>query len=630
MMSDELYVNLEWLPRVPDDFNEQLQTATQEKTSGSLLRKLAGYALHINQIHHLAKVVTIAQKGNKDLKPLKPFSLGIVSNATTSIIVPALVATAARYGFSLMVHEAPYGQAAQVALGEVEAFKGVVMDAILIAIDYKGLPIQDNTPSFGENTDAVHKALDHLNMIRTQLKQRYDAPCIMQTCAHEPESFFGNFDVQVNNTPRQFTNIFNSALVNDVVGTEDFLLDVAAIAETVGLANWHDPVMYHMAKLPFAQKLVPFYAEQVCRIIAAMSGKARRALILDLDNTLWGGTIGDDGLDGIELSQGNALGEAYLAVQHTVLKLRQRGIVLAVCSKNNDATARIPFREHPDMLLDENHIAVFQANWEEKVSNIQFIAETLNLGLESIVFLDDNPVERDRVRYYLPEVAVPELPEDPAYYPRTLLAAGYFEAVYFSDEDKNRVENYQANAKRIALRETVTDLNTYLKTLQMTAILRPFDEDGIKRIVQLISKTNQFNLTTPRYNESQARDFMKNDQYFTLQVRLADAFGDNGMVSVVICKKSAEEWFIDTWLMSCRVLGRRLEEVVFYEIVKAAKLEGVKKITGVYIPTERNEIVRGHYLKLGFEALNTGTSGATTWSTSLDNIDIPDLPIDLL
>ena len=630
MMSDELYVNLEWLPRVPDDFNEQLQTATQEKASGSLLRKLAGYALHINQIHRIAKIIATAQKGDKDLRPLKPFSLGIVSNATTSIIVPALIATAARYGFSLTVHEAPYGQAVQVALGEVEAFKDVVMDAILIAIDYKGLPIHGNIPPFGEDADAVDESLDYLNMICAQLKLKYDAPCIIQTCVHEPESFFGNFDVQVNNTSRQFINIFNSALVNQVAGTEDFLLDVAAIAETVGLANWHDPVMYHMAKLPFAQKLVPFYAEQVCRIITAMSGKARRALILDLDNTLWGGVIGDDGLSGIQLGQGNALGEAYLAVQNTVLKLRQRGIVLAVCSKNNDTTARIPFREHPDMLLNESHIAVFQANWEDKVPNIQFIAETLNLGLESIVFLDDNPVERDRVRYELPEVAVPELPEDPAYYPRTLLAAGYFEAVYFSDEDKSRVENYQANAKRVALRETATDLNTYLKTLQMTAILRPFDEDGMKRIVQLISKTNQFNLTTHRHNESQARDFMKSDLYFTLQVRLADTFGDNGMVSVVICKKNTEEWFIDTWLMSCRVVGRRLEEVVFYEIVKAAKLEGVKKITGVYIPTERNEVVRGHYLKLGFEASNTGASGTTTWSKSLDNIEIPDLPIDLL
>ncbi len=630
MMSDELYVNLEWLPRVPDDFNEQLQTANHEKSPGSLLRKLAGYALDINQIHRIAKAIAIAQKDNKGLRPLKPFSLGIVSNTTTSIIVPALVTTAARYGFSLMVHEAPYGQAAQVAIGEVEAFKGVAMDAILIAIDYKGLPGQGNIPSFGKDTDAVHGALDHLNIIRSQLKQRYGAPCIMQTCAHEPESFFGNFDIQVNNTPRQFINIFNSSLVSEVVGTDDFLLDVAAIAETVGLANWHDPVMYHMAKLPFAQKLVPFYAEQVCRIISAMSGKARRALILDLDNTLWGGVIGDDGLSGIELGQGNAVGEAYLAVQNTVLKLRQRGIVLAVCSKNNDTTARIPFREHPDMLLNESHIAVFRANWQDKVPNIQLIAETLNLGLESIVFFDDNPVERDRVRYELPEVAVPELPEDPAYYPRTLLAAGYFEAVYFSDEDKSRVENYQANAKRVALRETSTDLNTYLKTLQMKADLQPFGENGIKRIVQLISKTNQFNLTTYRHNESQTRDFMKNDQYFTLQVRLADAFGDNGMVSVVICKKSTEEWFIDTWLMSCRVVGRRLEEVVFYEIVKSAKFEGVKKITGVYIPTERNEIVRDHYLKLGFEALKNDTSGATTWSKSLDDIEIPDLPIDLL
>ena len=629
MMSDELYVNLEWLPRVPDDFNEQLQTATHAKSPGSLLRKLAGYALDINQIHNIAKAIAIAQKDNKDLEPLKPFSLGIVSNTTTSIIVPALVATAARYGFLLMVHEAPYGQAAQVAIGEVEAFKDLAMDAILIAIDYKGLPGPSNIPSFGKDTD-THKALDHLNMIRSQLKQRYGAPCIMQTCAHEPESFFGNFDIQVNNTSRHFINIFNSGLVSEVVGTDDFLLDVAAIAETVGLANWHDPVMHHMAKLPFAQKLVPFYAEQVCRIISAMSGKARRALILDLDNTLWGGVIGDDGLSGIELGQGNALGEAYLAVQNTVLKLRQRGIVLAVCSKNNDTTARIPFREHPDMLLNESHIAVFRANWEDKVPNIQFIAETLNLGLESIVFFDDNPVERDRVRYELPEVAVPELPEDPAYYPRTLLAAGYFEAVHFSDEDKSRVENYQANAKRVALRETSTDLNTYLKTLQMKATLQPFDENGIKRIVQLISKTNQFNLTTYRHNESQTRDFMKNDQYLTLQVRLADAFGDNGMVSVVICKKSTEEWFIDTWLMSCRVVGRRLEEIVFYEIVKSAKLEGVKKITGVYIPTDRNEIVRDHYLKLGFEALKNDTSGATTWSKSLDAIETPDLPIDLL
>jgi FkbH-like protein len=630
MMSDELYVNLEWLPRVPDDFNEQLQIATQEKTPGSLLRKLTGYALHINQIHRVAKIITTTQKGNIDLKPLKPFSLGIVSNATTSFIVPALVATAARYGFSLTVHEAPYGQVMQVALGKVEAFENVVMDAILIAIDCKGLPIQSNTPAFSKDTDTVNSSLNYLNTICTQLKEKYGAPCIIQTSAQEPESFFGSFDIQVNNTSRQFINTFNSALVNEVAARGDFLLDVAAIAETVGLANWHDPVMHLMARLPFAQKLVPFYAEQVCRIIAAMSGKARRALILDLDNTLWGGVIGDDGLNGIELSPGDTVGEAYLAVQNTVLKLHQRGIVLAVCSKNNDTTARIPFREHPDMLLKESHIAVFQANWEDKVPNIKLIAKTLNLGLESIVFLDDNPVERDRIRYSLPEVAVPELPKDPAYYPRTLLAAGYFEAVYFSDEDRNRVVDYQANAKRVALRETATDLNAYLKTLQMTAVLRPFDENGIKRIVQLISKTNQFNLTTYRHNETQVRDFMKNGQYLTLQVRLADTFGDNGMVSVVICKKNTEKWFIDTWLMSCRVLNRRLEETVFYEIVKAAKLEGAKKITGVYIPTERNEIVRDHYLKLGFEVLNTDTSGATTWSTSIDNIDIPDLPIDLL
>ena len=631
MIGHDLYVDLEWLPRTPIDFKEQLQKLEKSKNPAEIIRNLANNALNINQTNSLSKSIIRAQRNDVDLTPLVSFSLGVVSNSTISTIVQSLVITAARYGISLTVIEAPFGQVMQAALGKVEAFENIKMDAILIAVDYKGLPIHGKgVPTFGDDTGILHESLGYINMIRSQLKQKYSVPCIMQTCAHEPESFFGSFDVQVQNTSRQFINIFNSSLVNEIIGTEDFLLDVAMIAETVGLSNWHDPVMYHMAKLPFSTKMIPFYAEHVCRILAAIRGKARRALVLDLDNTLWGGVVGDDGIDGIHIGHGNVLGESYLAVQHAVLTLRKRGIVLAVCSKNQDSIARSPFIKHPDMLLKENHIAIFQANWNDKASNIKAIADTLKLGLDSIVFLDDNPVERNLVRLNLPQVAVPELPDDPAYYPRILLAAGYFEAVHFSDEDKKRVDDYQANAKRIALQNIVTDMDSYLKTLKMKAKIQSFSDSGIKRVTQLISKSNQFNLTTRRYDEAKIRYFMDNDNYYTIQARLKDSFGDNGTVSAVICKKIEDKWIIKTWVMSCRVLGRRLEESVFYEIVKAANNEGIKSIIGEYIPSDRNEIVREHYIKLGFREMDTTSSyGKTSWLINLEGLNIPTLPIEI-
>ena len=216
----------------------------------------------------------------------------------------------------------------------------------------------------------------------------------------------------------------------------DLLLDIAALAETVGLADWHSPPQWNMAKLPFADAFVPLYADHVARLVAALRGKSRKCLVLDLDNTVWGGVIGDDGLEGIRIAQGDPVGEAFLSLQQMALALRQRGIVLAVASKNNDETARLPFRQHPEMLLREDHIAVFQANWTDKPSNLKAIAEALSFGLDALVFVDDNPMERDLVRRTLPQVAVPELPDDPALYARTLAAAGYFEALGFSDEDR--------------------------------------------------------------------------------------------------------------------------------------------------------------------------------------------------
>ena len=351
---------------------------------------------------------------------------------------------------------------------------------------------------------------------------------------------------------------------------------------------------------------------------------------MDLDNTLWGGVIGDDGLEGIQLAQGDATGEAYLSVQRYALALRERGVVLAVSTKNHDEVARLPFRQHPEMLLREEHIAVLQANWTDKATNIQAIADELALGLDAMVFLDDNPVERGIVRELLPEVAVPELPEDPALFVRTLSAAGYFEAVALSNEDMKRAEFYRDNARRVELQKKVGDVATYLASLQMVITFQPFDETGRARISQLINKSNQYNLTTRRYTEAEVAAAQHDPDCFTLQVRLADNFGDNGMISVVICRATGHGgWEFDTWLMSCRVLGRRVENMVLQEVLFHCKSAGIHKLIGKYFPTERNQLAETHYQKLGFTEISREPNGTTVWELDVGSAEVEAVPMEI-
>jgi len=271
------------------------------------------------------------------------------------------------------------------------------------------------------------------------------------------------------------------------------------------------------------------------------------------------------------------------------------------------------------MLLKLEHIAVFQANWNDKATNIQAIAEELSLGLDAMVFLDDNPVERGLVRKLLPQVAVPELPEEPAYYARTLAAAGYFEAVAFATDDLKRAGFYQDNAKRANLQKQVGGVAAYLASLDMTITFQPFDATGHARIVQLINKSNQYNLTTRRYTDPEVAEAENDPAVFTLQVRLADIFGDNGMISVVICRPGeAGVWEIDTWLMSCRVLGRKVEHMVLLEILDHARAAGIQKLVGTYRPTDRNKLVVDHYAKLGFTKVEEEKSGLTRWELAVE------------
>ena len=302
--------------------------------------------------------------------------------------------------------------------------------------------------------------------------------------------------------------------------------------------------------------------------------------------------------------------------------------MLAVSSKNDDETARLPFRHHPDMLLHEEHFAVFQANWKDKASNISAIAGTLALGLESFVFVDDNPFERNLVREALPQVAVPELPEDPAEYARVLSAAGYFEAVAFSADDVQRAAFYAGNARRAELQRETGDIDGYLASLEMEIVFQPFDSIGRARITQLINKSNQFNLTTRRYTEADVARMEDDPTLFTIQVRLRDKFGDNGMISVLICRGGGSDvWEIDTWLMSCRVLGRRVEEAVLLELLSHARAQGVNKLRGVYIATDRNLLVEHHYPSLGFTLAEQPDATTTVWELHVATANVPAPPM---
>jgi FkbH-like protein len=609
-----MYENLSWLPQPPSDFSTQVRSAS----AGATLRSLATHALDENQLHKLTnRLAGLSQQGVQ-LEGLIPLKIGLLSNATTNTLAPAIVGTGLRFGLKLDVVEAAFNQIAQEAFSAQSSFDGQCLDAVLIAIDCRGLPVAASPGDLTRANQTVEECSKYIETLVSAVRVKTAARIILQNIVPVDQDLFGGFERRLPGTLNWLIARINSRLdeLNDL---SLHVLDVAGLAAKVGYASWHDATLWNIAKLPFAQKYLPLYADHVGRILAATQGKSRRCLVLDLDNTLWGGVIGDDGVEGILIGQGDATAEAYLSLQKTVLDLRARGVVLAVSSKNEDATARLPFKEHPDMLIRESDIAVFQANWQDKASNIKAIAQTLSLGLESLVFLDDNPAERM-------QVAVPELPADPACFANSLVAAGYFEALAFSKEDQQRAAFYEENAKRAAVLSQTTDIEEYLRSLSMEILLTPFDAIGRARIVQLISKSNQFNLTTRRYSDADIEHLENDPHSFTRQIRLKDTFGDNGMISVVICKKRAAVWEIDTWLMSCRVLGRRVEEAVLQEIIKHATKEEVQTLVGTYRPTSRNMMVKEHYKKLGFQLVDQQPE-YDRWELKLSDYRSPVLPM---
>lgn len=615
-------VTLPWLPPVSDSFRDDLKRLREAvEPDEQLIRLHAASRLNLAQLHALSR--TLAAK--RAVLKAAHLKMSVLANGTSDMLVPALVATAPRHGVFLDVEACAFGSYMQEALNPESATNSRANDFVLLALDHRAFDLQSCA---GDSTLAerrVADAVDGLRRMVTALRSRANATVIVQTLAPIPEAEFGNLDSTLPGTSHWLVGRFNETLRG---WTESgvLLLDVAALAANVGLQQWHNLSQWYIGKFSFAHDVLPLYADHVCRLVMAARGRARKCLVLDLDNTLWGGVIGDDGMSGILLGQGSPLGEAFLSVQAAALALRSRGVILAVSSKNDEAIARQVFREHPDMLLREEHLAVFQANWQDKATNIRAIAQTLEIGLDSLVLLDDNPAERQQVRQELPMVAVPDLPDDPAQFARLLLCAGYFESLQLTAEDRARAGQYQANAARTAALGAVGNLDDFLESLQMEAEFAPFDQIGRARITQLINKTNQFNLTTIRYSEAQVAALESDSEAFTLQVRLKDRFGDNGMVSVVICRREDDAWLFDTWLMSCRVLNRCLENQVLNVVSEAAKSRGVRRLIGIYRRSEKNGLVRDHYLRLGFTAL-AEADDESRWSLVLDDYRPVAVPI---
>jgi len=414
-----------------------------------------------------------------------------------------------------------------------------------------------------------------------------------------PVRSWGNLSAKLAFAPENFLLRLNLA-VGERAPSYVHINDVAGLSNQMGLDRWFDSRYWYVAKQPIAYGCLAEYARNTASIVSALLGRSRKCLIVDLDNTLWGGVIGDDGIEGIELGEGSPVGEAYKAFQTYLLELKRRGVLLAVCSKNDPAVAELPFSQHPEMVLKREDFVAFRANWLPKSENVRAIASELGIGLDACVFVDDNPAERAEVGQAILEIAIPEMSDEPAEYPRILDSGRYFEIVSLTAEDRRRTETYHQRQTATEIRASATDLSAYLRSLQMRAIVRPFEEIYMDRIVQLNNKTNQFNLTTHRLTASQMRCMASDPTYVTLTVRLQDRFGDLGLVSVFYAKVEGSTMTIEGWLMSCRVLNRSVEQLLANEVVKVARERHVAEIVGVYIPTERNGMVKSLYLDLGF------------------------------
>ena len=612
-------IDLFWLPHNPR-WAEQLSALTNDCGWDTLVgpARTRLSALQTLQLDRRRAKVVAAEKPSK--LATKPVRLAVLAASTVEHLLPSIRVAGLRRSLWIETYTPDYGQYAQELMNPESGLHRFRPDTVLFALDahhlVQGIEVGD---SAADVTATLEKMADRLASQWDIARRRFSANVLQNVPLPVFSPLLGSNEHRLPGSRmaalRQFSALLRMRA--DAAGVDLVALDDRVAVD--GMSAWHDPALWHRAKQEVHPQAAPLYGDLVVRLLAAAQGRSSKCLVLDLDNTLWGGVIGDDGLAGIKLGQGSAVGEAHLAFQRYAKDLSRRGVILAVCSKNDEANALEPFTSHPEMALRRDDIACFVANWTDKAANLREIANRLNIGTDSLVFADDNPAERAVVRRELPMVEVPELPEDPTGYGACIAAAGYFEALRVTDEDRQRAGQYQQNLARASLMTSATDMDGYLRSLEMQAVWNRFDSIGLARIVQLINKTNQFNLATQRVNEEQVRALINDPAALTLQIRLLDQFGDNGIIAIVSGSREpgTDTIRLNTWLMSCRVLGRGMEEETLNLVAAEARRLGAMRLHGEYRPTSKNGMVRDHYQRLGFTLVGDTEDGSTTWTLDL-------------
>jgi FkbH-like protein len=516
-------------------------------------------------------------------------------------------------GFPLTTYESEYDTVHQTVLDEQSALYSFGPDFVVFLTAVQQLRPTLLSTDQQDRVHAADRAAEQLVALVHRVSQIPGVTVVMNEFVVPYERAWGNYSARVDGSLTSVVRRINQR-VRDFAGdtANVYTVDCDHIASWLGKRAWFDERLWFYSKSFCHPEALPHVAGQAIDVFRAVKGRGLKCVALDLDNVLWGGIVGDDGIDGIRLGDLGE-GEAYVAFQLWLRELRARGIILAVCSKNDEEKAWGPFRHHPEMVLEESDISCFIANWRNKAENLREIARRLNLGLDSIAFLDDSAFERNLVRELAPEACVPELPSDPADFVPYLESLNLFETAQFSDEDRQRASFYRGNVLREDEQQRFTTVEEYLVSLETNATFERFDDYHLPRIAQLVQRTNQFNLTTIRHTAEELRQFAEDPAYFPFYVTLSDRFGDNGLISVVIGKREGTQLDIVSWLMSCRVIARRVEEFALDQVVEMAREAGISRLRGQYVPTQKNGIVSNLYEKLGFRLIEELPDGSTTW-----------------
>ena len=550
--------------------------------------------------------LTLKKNLKKDMSALPGCKLALIGDCATQHIAQALRGWGYEAGLRFEVLDTDYNQIDAQTMDPVSELYSFAPDYCLIANCTDKL--YDAFCAFPAELrkNFAQITRDRMVVVWQRIQSNSNMRMLQFNFPQWDDRVFGDFGAK---TPDSFAfqlRKLNFLLAESAAEYKNvFLVDIDGLQSRMGETQARDNKMYCIAKMPFRTDFLPYIAKSVTDLILAASGTFKKCAVLDLDNTLWGGVIGDDGLDGIQIGE-LGLGHAFSAFQMWLKELKNRGIILCVCSKNNDDTAREPFLKHPEMVLRLDDISVFVANWEDKAGNIRQIQQTLNIGMDSIVFLDDNPFEREVVRSLIPGITVPELPENPEEYVDYLRSLNLFETASYSEEDRVRTAQYQAEAQRTMLQSQCNDYDAYLQGLEMVAEAKPFDSFHFPRIAQLTQRSNQFNLRTVRYTEQEIAAIAEDDRFVTLYFTLRDKFGDHGLISTVIMEKQQDVLFVNTWLMSCRVLKRGMEEFIVNKMLSTAANLGYRQVIGEYLKTPKNAMVANIYEKLGFTPAENG------------------------